>query len=444
MSVYFVKGKGWRYDFTLNKVRYTDTWFKTKTDAKQAEAAKREEVKNPPEIPEEPTDMAFLDLVNRKLDHVHAYNSKSHYTSYKYMAKRWVKLWGELMVGEITSRMIEIHLKGRKKVSAYTANQDLRYLRATFNYGVKKKLTTANPTKDIEFFPVNRRKKYVPPKNDVLKVIAAGNPEAQQYLWAIVLTAGRVSEVNQMTWNDVDFDRRTVTLWTRKRKGGHREPREVPMIEKLHAILSQRAESRDAEMPWVFWHTYWSRKQGKWMKGPYEDRKKLMATLCKEAKVRYFRFHALRHLTASILDDLGVHIGAIQRILGHQNRRTTEIYLHSVGEAEREAMSKLENARFFSAGPEPNPSAPTNMPVFYWNRKVDRPPLQVLRTEVENLGFAATGRKYGVSDNAVRKWIRSYERRQLGKEPSETNSHTNSHTESAKRKKGQPVNRLTP
>ena len=29
MSVYFVKGKGYRYDFTLNGIRYTGTWFKT-------------------------------------------------------------------------------------------------------------------------------------------------------------------------------------------------------------------------------------------------------------------------------------------------------------------------------------------------------------------------------------------------------------------------------
>jgi integrase len=60
-----------------------------------------------------------------------------------------------------------------------------------------------------------------------------------------------------------------------------------------------------------------------------------MSILCAKAKVRYFRYHALRHLTASMLDDLGVAIGTIQRILGHQNRRTTEIYLHSIGEAER-------------------------------------------------------------------------------------------------------------
>ena len=37
MSCYFVKGKGWRYDFTQNGTRYTGAWFKTKNDAKQAE-----------------------------------------------------------------------------------------------------------------------------------------------------------------------------------------------------------------------------------------------------------------------------------------------------------------------------------------------------------------------------------------------------------------------
>ena len=41
-------------------------------------------------------------------------------------------------------------------------------------------------------------------------------------------------------------------------------------------------------------------------------------------------------------------------------------------------------------------------------RKVARPPLGQLTREVRALGYAATGRKYGVSDNAVRKWMKAY------------------------------------
>lgn len=41
-------------------------------------------------------------------------------------------------------------------------------------------------------------------------------------------------------------------------------------------------------------------------------------------------------------------------------------------------------------------------------RKVDRPSLDILLEEVERLCFSATGRKYGVSDNAIRKWIKNY------------------------------------
>ena len=43
-------------------------------------------------------------------------------------------------------------------------------------------------------------------------------------------------------------------------------------------------------------------------------------------------------------------------------------------------------------------------------RVVKRPPFIQLKGEIKELGYSATGRKYGVSDNAIRKWIKSYEK----------------------------------
>jgi hypothetical protein len=43
-------------------------------------------------------------------------------------------------------------------------------------------------------------------------------------------------------------------------------------------------------------------------------------------------------------------------------------------------------------------------------RKVERPPYERLLREIRETSYVAVGRKYGVSDVAVRKWVRFYER----------------------------------
>ena len=49
--------------------------------------------------------------------------------------------------------------------------------------------------------------------------------------------------------------------------------------------------------------------------------------------------------------------------------------------------------------------------------KVDHPPpYEQLTRAVEETSYSAVGRKYGLSDNAIRKWLRAYER-ELGVAP---------------------------
>lgn len=41
-------------------------------------------------------------------------------------------------------------------------------------------------------------------------------------------------------------------------------------------------------------------------------------------------------------------------------------------------------------------------------RKVQRPTYEQLLIDIEELGYSGSGRKYGVSDNAIRKWLKNY------------------------------------
>jgi hypothetical protein len=47
-------------------------------------------------------------------------------------------------------------------------------------------------------------------------------------------------------------------------------------------------------------------------------------------------------------------------------------------------------------------------------RKIERPPYQQPIADVASMSFMPVARKYGVSGNAIRKWIRGYEHERGG------------------------------
>lgn len=114
------------------------------------------------------------------------------------------------------------------------------------------------------------------------------------------------------------------------------------MTMRLIEILRNREHKKVKNIAWVFHHCYFSKKLGRTIDGPYHDRKKFMRSLCKKAGVKYFRFHPIRHADASLMDQLNIPITSIQEILGHENRRTTEIYIHSNNQEHKNAMALYE------------------------------------------------------------------------------------------------------
>jgi integrase len=273
---------------------------------------------------------------------VEGYHSAYHSREYRYMAVRWLKRWPDLEADGITLEMVEAFLLDRRKKSALAANKDLRYLKAAFNWGIERGYCTRNPVRGLPLFPIAKRIKKVPTVAEMDQLLSVAEDGDYDYILTLRDTLGRVGEINQLRWDDVFFADGYLVLYTRKKKGGSLTPRKVFLTDRLKVCLSFRFVRRQRDEKWVFTNRYFSRKSGRWEVGPYQDRKGLMRKLCKAAGLDYFRYHAIRHSGASALERAGVPVTAIQAILGHENRLTTEIYLHSISHLERRAMEVFE------------------------------------------------------------------------------------------------------
>lgn len=77
------------------------------------------------------------------------------------------------------------------------------------------------------------------------------------------------------------------------------------------------------------------------------------------------------------------------------------------GKKIKEKKEKKENKKYCECGKEIKKTSKYCLICKSKNsRKVERPNKAILLEEIKNLGYVATGKKYGVSDNAVRKWIK--------------------------------------
>jgi len=155
---------------------------------------------------------------------------------------------------------------------------------------------------------------------DVEKVMKVMNEEDRTMLLCFLHTGARKNEILRLKWSDVDFANNLIWLTTRKRKDGMEERDSLPMTQELrNALLKLRAKNGQYEYVFV-------NKEGR----PYKDRNQWLPRACKKADVKTFRFHAIRHLTASWLDAHGIPLTTIQRVLRHRDPHTTAIYLHDL------------------------------------------------------------------------------------------------------------------
>ncbi len=316
-------GNKWRYDFLKDGVRYRNGGYATKSEAIEEEAKARASAKT--------INTDFLKLCTARLEDLEVRRTKDYFLENKRLFENLMRMWRILT--KITKDNVENYLKETAKESKPVANKHLRLIKALFNHGVKRDWFQYNPALGIEAYGVPKSKKYIPPLEDVEKVLAIATPAQRQYLLVVSMTLGRIREINNLKWDNVHLEDEYIILKTRKSKNSDIVERKIPMTLTAKEIF----ESLPRISEYVFINPYTNK--------PYNYRSKFLHNLCRKAKVKDFMYHTLRHYGASKLMNAGVPLTDIQEILGHQKATTTDIYLQSIRGSLRESIKKLDSPK---------------------------------------------------------------------------------------------------
>lgn len=159
-------------------------------------------------------------------------------------------------------------------------------------------------------------------------------PEWLYNLVVIRLSTGlRPSEGARLKWSEVNLNSGFISLQNTKNGEAHT----VPIPESALLILSKMKEGRREDCDWVF-----PRKDGK---QPLDFRKRFYHAL-EVAGIKDFKFHDLRHTTASYLAMQGASLREIAEVLNHKTLTTTKRYAHLSKDHTKKLLNNLDENMF--------------------------------------------------------------------------------------------------
>ena len=196
----------------------------------------------------------------------------------------------------------------------------------------------------IEDNPVMKVKKPTEPRGRVRflsdsereALLAACKDSSNPWLYTAVVvalsTGMRKAELMGLTWVDVDLHQGRIVLHETK----NNERRVVPLAGPALALLKEHAKVRRLDTELLFPGHNPAKPVD--LRAPWE-------TALKRAGIEDFRWHDLRHSTASYLAMNGASLAEIAEVLGHKTLAMVKRYAH-LSEAHTASVVERMNARF--------------------------------------------------------------------------------------------------
>lgn len=195
-------------------------------------------------------------------------------------------------------------------------------------------------------------------KEEASKMLSCLNNEPliyQALIHLAIVTGARKGELIALTWDNIDLKAGTIIIKqsnykltgeeikTKTTKSGKIRSVSIPPYcvsllkdYRVHQMQEQiKAGDQWNDENWVF--TQWNGKPMH-VNTPSHWFSKFLA----KYDLPHRKFHALRHTSATLLLANGTNIKTVSSRLGHSQLSTTNIYLHSIEEADRAASQSFE------------------------------------------------------------------------------------------------------
>jgi integrase len=232
--------------------------------------------------------------------------------------KHWLNHMGEMPINDIGKDDINSGLdKLPNELSNTTINKYKKLASVVFNYGIRELGLVENPTRYIRSLPEKKGRTRYLSDNERKRLFRACRASKWELLYLLVLmaitTGARRGELLSLRWDDIDFEKQAAYVNNTKNGEAKVLPLTIDVINELQ-LFNQYDGSLifcskiTPSKPYVF-YKHWKR-----------------ALI--DAELVDFRFHDLRHTTASYLAQNGATLLEIADILGHKQIEVTKRYAH--------------------------------------------------------------------------------------------------------------------
>ena len=227
--------------------------------------------------------------------------------------------------------------RGDTPVRTCTVRHEFYTLSECFQLAVESGKLDANPCSTIslkKILPndVRRRERVLSPE-EIERLIAVCDGHVKTFVVLAWATAGRMSEILQLEWNDIDSANGTITFRhdPPRRRTKNRKTRKIPVARKFLAyVLGHHPKVGGSS--WIFSHPDGSR---------IKNVKTGIKLATRRAGLEGVTAHTIRHSTNSALLAGGFSQTVVRDHVGHSDFRMTSHYAHSQEEEQKAAAEYL-------------------------------------------------------------------------------------------------------